>query len=90
MEKNKNVRLFARLSTSSMSEEEMEFVNDKLKNLSKTQLVREAIKAYYRLETGEVFKELLRSVDIGNSNDDEEKEKINKELNEYINKNFIK
>lgn len=64
--KNKNeldvIKLSSRLSSNAMSEEDLEFVREQLKDMSKSQLVRRAIKIMRKHETGELFKEALEDI----------------------------
>ena len=56
-----SIRL-SRLSTNTMSKDEEDFVKEQLESLSKTQLVRRAIRVLYKHETGKLYKETLNDI----------------------------
>ena len=82
--KIESVRLSGRISTNTMTKEEVEFVKEQLENLTKTQLVRRAIKVLYKHETGQLYKDALR--DIRDTVDiTEEREVTNKKVYDNLN-----
>ena len=82
--KIESVRLSGRISTNTMTKEEVEFVKEQLENLTKTQLVRRAIKVLYKHETGQLYKDTLR--DIRDAVDmTEEREVTNKKVYDNLN-----
>jgi len=82
--KIESVRLSGRISTNTMTKEEVEFVKEQLENLTKTQLVRRAIKVLYKHETGQLYKDTLR--DIRDAVDmTEELEVTNKKVYDNLN-----
>jgi hypothetical protein len=82
--KIESVRLSGRISTNTMTKEEVEFVKEQLENLTKTQLVRRAIKVLYKHETGQLYKDTLR--DIRDAVDmSEEREVTNKKVYDNLN-----
>jgi hypothetical protein len=82
--KIESVRLSGRISTNTMTKEEVEFVKEQLENLTKTQLVRRAIKVLYKHETGQLYKDALR--DIRDAVDmTEEREVTNKKVYDNLN-----
>lgn len=86
-DKTKSIRIAGRISTNTMTKEEVEFVEEQLENLSKTQLVRRAIKILYKHETGQLYKDTLKDIKeaIGTTNSLEtDNKEVYNELNNMI------
>jgi len=82
----KHVKLYGRLSENNMKKEELEFVEEQLESLSKSQLVRRAIKTLYKHETGQLYNEVLQDIKHRISTTKIYQETEDKDLYEELNK----
>jgi len=80
--KRHSVKICGRITKNTMSKEEVDFVKEQLELLSPSQLLRRAIRVYYKHETGQLYKDDIKSIrerleqhadDIDNSNKFKEK-----------------
>lgn len=95
--KVKHIRLAGRVSENNMTPEEINFIEEQLKDISKSELIRQALRIYYKHQTGQYFKEVLKTLEdygIKINKDNREKmvedDDMYKKVKEKVKSGFIK
>ena len=89
--KVKSIRLFSRVSENNMTEDELDFIEEQLKNQTKAQFIRQAVKIYHKYYTGELFKEILNKIDVKEiEHEDDLEEEYGEQLDKIKENDFFK